>query len=266
MAAAPLAGRVGYDRRENGHRIGQKAARLGSSRRSTVPRGGTNGGTYKVCTPKRIAQRGGKAHGALLNCSPNDRRPSVRLRPLSLRIYRNQPVMLRASPLMRLQVSAAAEWPASTKAGEVGRFARAQSQTNRTRQRRASWANCSAPTIVGGNTCRLRRSTRGEQHCAPTRRGQPQREEEGGLRGRTKKRAATKRPPAGVAGRRLRVRETDEFAKLSFEQGIGLFALGKHGSADEERAGEFGQYLFASPPTGLVAVKKEGDETGTAMH
>ena len=41
----------------------------------------TNGGTYKVCTGNESARTGGKAHSALLNCSPNDRRTSVRPRP-----------------------------------------------------------------------------------------------------------------------------------------------------------------------------------------
>ena len=37
-------------------------------------------GTYEVCTLNRVAQKGGKAHSALRNCSPTNRRASARLR------------------------------------------------------------------------------------------------------------------------------------------------------------------------------------------
>src|SRR5260370_33347906 len=84
----------------------------------------TNGGTYKVCTGKWTARTGGRAHSALLNCSPNDRRTSVRPRPFprhqlsgTIRWLLSAPLRYAARPCSYRRLPRAAR-------REVGRKAR----------------------------------------------------------------------------------------------------------------------------------------------
>ena len=175
MAGAPLPvelGTTGGKRTSNRTKSGS----VGFEPRIKQRPEGVQTGVQTGCTPKRIARRGGKAHGALLNCSPNDRRPSVRLRPLSLRIYRNQPVMLRASPLCGFGSRQRPNWPASTKAGEVGRFARLPAASQSDAPKARPLGRTAAPTIVGGERVPAAPVNQGREQCAPTRRGQPRRE------------------------------------------------------------------------------------------
>jgi hypothetical protein len=130
------AGRVGYD-----------------PRRRMTP---TNAPTNKVCRGAGAAQMGGKAHSALRDCSPNDRRASARPRPF----HRPQPSGNYPAACCRLRYRSGSRLRRAKRRrprperGVVGRFARLRVVRQSRRFADGALGRHGAPTIVGGNACR----------------------------------------------------------------------------------------------------------------
>ena len=121
----------------------------------------TKGGTNKVCTGKWIAQMGEKAHSALLNCSPNDRRTSVRPRPFPRHQLSGTIRRLLSAPLT-LRVLGLCSYRRRPRPGrdEVGRKLASVSLANRPALQTGLLDDTGRRRSLGGTCSRLRRGAR----------------------------------------------------------------------------------------------------------